>query len=85
MHGHSVFCNCRDLVLGIRLQIKAAESGKTKYTAVAGSAELRVAIAHDLATRKGTPYSQDDIVVRMIRRIHVKCCVCLVVRSGALF
>ena len=42
---------------------KAAELGLTKYTAVNGESKLRQAIAHDLTTRKATPYTADEILV----------------------
>jgi len=44
--------------------LKAAPAeGKTRYTVVPGTAELRKAICEDLRTRKGVEYKPDQIVV----------------------
>ena len=48
---------------------KAAELGLTKYTAVNGESKLRQAIAHDLSTRKSTPYSSEEILVSSLPHI----------------
>jgi aspartate/methionine/tyrosine aminotransferase len=42
---------------------EAVERGETKYTDVAGTVELREAIAEDLKKRKGVVYTADQIVV----------------------
>ena len=47
----------------IRATSAAADKGMTKYTAVTGDAKLRKAIAADLTSRKGTPYTPEQIVV----------------------
>ena len=61
-------------------QTFAAESGKTKYTAVTGDGALRQAISDDLFKRKGTKYSPEQIVVRTLRS-----CVAFILLITAVF
>nr|AIT70214.1 aspartate aminotransferase [Desmarestia viridis] len=47
----------------IEATARAAKEGKTKYTGVTGTLDIRRAICADLTRRKGVPYAAGDIVV----------------------
>jgi aspartate/methionine/tyrosine aminotransferase len=51
-------------------QGEAAAGGATKYTAVAGDAGLRKAIADDYNARKKTAFTPEQIVVRAVLTVY---------------
>lgn len=68
-NGETVFSLCvgepdyQPPIEVIQATSTAALLGLTKYTGVSGEASLRRAIAQDLAARKHTPYTADQILV----------------------
>ncbi|CAM9578139.1 unnamed protein product [Ascophyllum nodosum] len=60
----------------------AAREGKTKYTGVTGSLDLRQAICDDLARRKSLAYTPEDVVVANGAKQAVYQGVMAVVRPG---